>query len=347
VGYENGIAGALRGLGEVARAAGDLDRAGALLAQGVAGFRASGLRRLEAEVLRSLALLARTMGDAATARERLREALALWREEGREDGIAETLELLAGVTAAEGEPERALRLAGVAAAVRDAAGFPMPPRRRAALDARRAPASQALSDAGAAAALAVGRALSIEQAIHEALPDRPSPGTGQPVKGPLPVARGAPPAPTPAPRCAVTARAAAGLPREGAGTPVAEAGRETSEAGAAGEGDTTGAGGETGETGSHEEPLRVDPERYTVWRGGQPLPHPLASREFALVHYLYARAGCVCSRQELGDAVWGRDRWDPAMLYQLVRRVKAKLEPQPGRPRYLHNVPGFGYRLAP
>ena len=94
-------------------------------------------------------------------------------------------------------------------------------------------------------------------------------------------------------------------------------------------------------------PLRLDAQTYTVWRGGQPLPRPLAAREFALVRYLYVRAGRVCSRRELGDAVWGRDRWDPAMLYQLVRRVKGKLEPDPERPRYLHNVPGFGYRLTP
>jgi DNA-binding response OmpR family regulator len=93
--------------------------------------------------------------------------------------------------------------------------------------------------------------------------------------------------------------------------------------------------------------LRVDPEQYTVWRGEQPLPRPLAAKEFALVAYLYARPGRVCSRQELGDAIWGRDRWDPDMLYRLVRRVKEKLEPQPARPRYLQNVPGFGYRLSP
>ena len=65
------------------------------------------------------------------------------------------------------------------------------------------------------------------------------------------------------------------------------------------------------------------------------------------MYHLYERAGRVCTRQELGDAVWGRDRWDPAMLYRLVRRVKEKLEPLPARPRYLLTVPGFGYRLAP
>jgi non-specific serine/threonine protein kinase len=102
-----------------------------------------------------------------------------------------------------------------------------------------------------------------------------------------------------------------------------------------------------GEEPSPAGPLRVDPATYTVWRGAAPLPRPLAAREFALVRHLHERAGRVCSRQELGDAVWGRDRWDPDMLYRLVRRVREKLEPQPVRPRYLHNVPGFGYRLAP
>ena len=94
-------------------------------------------------------------------------------------------------------------------------------------------------------------------------------------------------------------------------------------------------------------PLRVDPATYTVWRGAVPLPRPLAAREFALVRYLDEHAGRVCSRQELGDAVWGRDRWDPDMLYRLVRRVKEKLEPQPAHPRHVQTVPGFGYRLAP
>jgi two-component system KDP operon response regulator KdpE len=65
------------------------------------------------------------------------------------------------------------------------------------------------------------------------------------------------------------------------------------------------------------------------------------------VRYLYDHAGRVCPWRELGDAVWGRGRWDPAMVYRLVRRVKEKLEPDPGCPRYLLTVPGFGYRLAP
>jgi hypothetical protein len=35
------------------------------------------------------------------------------------------------------------------------------------------------------------------------------------------------------------------------------------------------------------------------------------------------------------------------MLHNLVRRVKAKLEPAPGGPHYLHSRRGVGYRLTP
>jgi DNA-binding response OmpR family regulator len=65
------------------------------------------------------------------------------------------------------------------------------------------------------------------------------------------------------------------------------------------------------------------------------------------VRHLFEHAGRVCPRQELGDAIWGHGCWDPAMLYRPVRRVKEKLEPDPGRRRYLRTVPGFGYRPAP
>jgi DNA-binding response OmpR family regulator len=94
-------------------------------------------------------------------------------------------------------------------------------------------------------------------------------------------------------------------------------------------------------------PLRVDGQAYTVWRGAQALPRPLSAQEFALVRYLYERCDRVCTRRELGDAIWGAGAWGPNMLHRLVRRVKEKLEPRPDRPRYLQTVPGIGYRLTP
>ena len=93
--------------------------------------------------------------------------------------------------------------------------------------------------------------------------------------------------------------------------------------------------------------LRVDRQTYEVWRGAARLAPALSPQEFALVAYLDAHRERVCTRRELGDALWGAHAWDPPMLHNLVRRVKAKLEPAPGRPRYLHSRRGVGYRLTP
>jgi DNA-binding response OmpR family regulator len=90
-----------------------------------------------------------------------------------------------------------------------------------------------------------------------------------------------------------------------------------------------------GKTCASGDRICVDALTYTVRRGAHPLPRPLAALEFALVRHLHEHAGRVCSRRELGDAVWGADRPDPDVRYRLVRRVKEKLEPDPARLRYL------------
>jgi predicted ATPase/transcriptional regulator with XRE-family HTH domain len=167
-GYENGVAGALLGLGEAALAAGDLARARPLFAESAARFREVGTPHDEAAALRSLALLANTAGDDAAAGRYLVKALAIWREGGWEHRVAETLEVLAG-RAAAGAPERALRLAGAAAAVRETTGRPLPALRRTALERQLAPARRALGPEAVAAAVAAGRADSPEQAVAAAL----------------------------------------------------------------------------------------------------------------------------------------------------------------------------------
>jgi predicted ATPase len=92
-------------------------------------------------------------------------------------------------------------------------------------------------------------------------------------------------------------------------------------------------------------PLRVDTDLYQIWQGDRLLTRRLSAQEFALVSYLYARRERVCTRQEVGDAIWGAHQWDPTMLRRLVRRTREKLEPHPSEPRYILSVPGIGYRL--
>ena len=94
------------------------------------------------------------------------ESLTIARQE---DQIAASLEALAGLAAMQGQPGRALRLAGAAAALRDRIGAQPWPANQAALTRRLAAAREALSAQGQAAAWADGQALTVEQAIAEAL----------------------------------------------------------------------------------------------------------------------------------------------------------------------------------
>ena len=93
--------------------------------------------------------------------------------------------------------------------------------------------------------------------------------------------------------------------------------------------------------------LRVDASTYEVHIGDHPLARRLSAQEFQLLGYLFEHRQRVCTRQELGDAIWGRDLWDVNMLHRLVHRLKEKLEPEPAKPRYLQTVPWVGYRLTP
>jgi hypothetical protein len=93
--------------------------------------------------------------------------------------------------------------------------------------------------------------------------------------------------------------------------------------------------------------LRVDAQAYEVWIGASQPEKRLSAQEFELLRYLYEHRDRVCTRQELGDAIWGPGNWDPNMLHRLVHRLKEKIEPTPDRPRYVQTVPWVGYRVTP
>lgn len=73
----------------------------------------------------------------------------------------------------------------------------------------------------------------------------------------------------------------------------------------------------------------------------------LAPKEYALFVYLYERVGEVCAKDEIGTAVWPEYQ-DGVYDYQienLVRRLRAKIEPDPADPQLLLTVRGRGYKL--
>lgn len=91
--------------------------------------------------------------------------------------------------------------------------------------------------------------------------------------------------------------------------------------------------------------LRVDMERREVRRGGQVVPLPL--KEFELLALLARHPGRVFERDDLLARVWGDDFYgDEKTLDVHIRRLRAKIEPDPSDPTFIQTVRGVGYRMA-
>jgi len=118
---------ALCNMGNLARRRGEDERARALLEEGLALCRRRGDILEIAMVLADLADLLRAQDDAEGAMDRYRESLALCGAASYARVVAQCLEGVAAVAAARGRPERAARLAGAAAALRQRDGMPPTP----------------------------------------------------------------------------------------------------------------------------------------------------------------------------------------------------------------------------
>ncbi len=88
--------------------------------------------------------------------------------------------------------------------------------------------------------------------------------------------------------------------------------------------------------------LVIDRVAHRVTRGGVDLA--LTMREFDLLSHLVAETGRAFTRQELLREVWGWEYADESTVTVHVRRLREKIEPDPGRPRRLVTVWGVGYR---
>ncbi len=92
--------------------------------------------------------------------------------------------------------------------------------------------------------------------------------------------------------------------------------------------------------------LRIDPAARRVQHRGQELQ--LTQREFDLLLHFARHPGRVFTREQLMDAVWRFPFYsDTATVTVHVRRLRAKLEDDPGEPRRLRTVWGVGYRFEP
>jgi two-component system response regulator RegX3 len=89
--------------------------------------------------------------------------------------------------------------------------------------------------------------------------------------------------------------------------------------------------------------VALDPQRHEVTIRGEVVALPL--KEFELLELLLANAGHVLPRETLIDRVWGSDYvGDTKTLDVHIKRLRAKVEADPGTPTKIVTIRGLGYK---
>lgn len=92
--------------------------------------------------------------------------------------------------------------------------------------------------------------------------------------------------------------------------------------------------------------LCIDSAARTVTAAGEEVA--LTQREFELLAFLAGNPGQVFTRDQLMELVWQCPYYDDSSTVTVhIRRLRAKIEPNPDSPRFIQTVWGVGYRFRP
>ena len=95
--------------------------------------------------------------------------------------------------------------------------------------------------------------------------------------------------------------------------------------------------------------IRVDFDSAQVWRigdDGAESEIACSALEYRLLRFLIEHRGQVHDRDRLLDEVWGYDATPTTRTVDVhVSSLRQKIEPSPGRPRFIVTVHGLGYRF--
>ena len=73
---------------------------------------------------------------------------------------------------------------------------------------------------------------------------------------------------------------------------------------------------------------------------------PLSSKENAMMKLFIDNVNRIFSKDMLYDLIWGEAVIDENAIMVYINRLRQKIEDEPGRPRYIQNVRGIGYRFV-
>ena len=175
IGHPVWLALSLGSLGHTLARQGETARALEALNEYLAFLRTVGYERGMGWAHEGLAINLLARGDTARAQAHFREAIALAWKYGSLATVALELPMLAAALAAEGQAERAARLLGAAAALRESIGLTDANEEASGASHEAAQVRAALGDDRFSAAWDAGRAQSLELMIAEALEPAPAP----------------------------------------------------------------------------------------------------------------------------------------------------------------------------
>ncbi len=96
----------------------------------------------------------------------------------------------------------------------------------------------------------------------------------------------------------------------------------------------------------HFDGLEIDLAGRRVLVAGEEVT--LTQREFDLLAFLAQHPGQVFTRDQLMEQVWRFSFYsDTSTVTVHIRRLRAKIEPEPAQPRFIETVWGVGYRFRP
>ncbi len=170
-----GVAWSLNHQGDVVRDQGKTTEAAALYEKALDHFVRLGDRWGIAATLADLGTLARDRRDQESAHRFYCESIRTFQELGHKRGIARVLESIASAAAMQGRPERALRLAGAAAALRQTMGVSIAESEKYRLEQVLESARRSLSDAQGTTAWMDGWVMPLDKVIAVALASESSP----------------------------------------------------------------------------------------------------------------------------------------------------------------------------
>ena len=92
-----------------------------------------------------------------------------------------------------------------------------------------------------------------------------------------------------------------------------------------------------------EAPFRLNTRNRTLEKNGQRVK--LTQVEYGIIKLFMENPGKALSREEILDAVWGKDYFGELKIVDVnIRRLRIKIEDNPTKPTYVNTVWGYGYK---